>query len=102
MSPTGNIDVAAKAMIEEIIRVCAARLGADATSAPADVPAASGWTLTVPVTGAAEGRLVIWFDRASAAAYVRTVAGTPEGEAAPADEAIADRLVELVQEAAAD
>ena len=75
MSPTGNIDVAAKAMIEEIIRVCAARLGADATSAPADVPAASGWTLTVPVTGAAEGRLVIWFDRASAAAYVRTVAG---------------------------
>jgi flagellar motor switch protein FliN/FliY len=101
MSPTGNIDVAAKAMVEELTRACAAHLGAEATSAPADVPAASGWTLTVPVTGAAEGRLVIWFDRASAAAYVRTVAGTPEGEAAPADDAIADRLVELVHEAAA-
>jgi len=69
MAAAINIDAVAKAAIEEVTRACSARLGAEAVSAPADVPAASGLTLTVPVTGAADGRLVIWFDRGSAGAY---------------------------------
>jgi flagellar motor switch protein FliN/FliY len=98
MPATGNIDAAAKAMIEEITRACSTHLGADAMSAPADVPAQAGWTLTVPATGAAEGRLVIWFDRGSAAAYARTIGKTEE---TPSDDATADLLIELVREASA-
>jgi hypothetical protein len=98
MPATGNIDVAVKAMIEEVTRACAAHLGAEAVSAPADVPVSSGWTLTAPVTGAAEGRVVVFFDRGSAAAYARTVTKT---EDMPTDETVADLLVQVVREAAA-
>jgi len=98
MAAAINIDAVAKAAIEEVTRACSARLGAEAVSAPADVPASSGLTLTVPVTGAADGRLVIWFDRGSAGAYARTIAKT---DAAPTDESITDLLLELVRQAAA-
>lgn len=98
MSSTGNIDAVAKATMEEVTRACSARLGAEAVSAPADVPAASGWTLTLPVTGAAEGRVVVWFDRGSATACARIIT---KSDAAPADDAIAELLTEIVREAAA-
>jgi flagellar motor switch protein FliN/FliY len=69
------MDAVARALTDALTEVCGARLGADATAAPSDLPAATGWLLTIPVSGAIQGRALVWFDAPSAAAYARTVAG---------------------------
>ena len=97
MSQTLSIDAVAKALVEELSRICGERLGAEAASAPADAPNASGWLLVVPVSGGADGRAAVWFETASAAAYARVLAAA---EQTPADDAIAKELTDLVTEAA--
>ena len=98
MPQTLTIDAVAKAMVEELSRTCGARLGAEGTAAPTDVPNASGWLLVVPVSGSADGRIAVWMETASAAAYARVVAAA---EQTPADDAIAKMLTDLVTESAA-
>jgi len=91
-----NIDGVAKALAEELTAVCGARLGGEATSAPADAPAAAGWTLTVPVSGAVEGRIIVWCETSSAAAYARAIAGA---DSAPAEAVITQALTDLAHDA---
>lgn len=98
MSPYLNVEAVATAIAEEMIRVCSARFGAEATSAPTDVPAAAGFTVTVPVAGAASGRVVVWFDRESAAACARFIAG---GTETPDESAIQNIVRDLAREAVA-
>jgi flagellar motor switch protein FliN/FliY len=93
-----SLDVVARAFADAIARVCGERLGGEATAAPSDLPADRGWLLTVPVSGAAEGRIAFWFDRASAAALARAASGA---EADATDEAVQAFLVDIVQTAAA-
>ena len=97
MSHSLTIDAVAKAMVEELSRICGERLGAEAAAAPTDAPNASGWLLTVPVSGGTDGRAAVWFETASASAYARVVAAS---EQTPADDAIAKLLTDLVAEAA--
>jgi len=93
-----SIDDVARALVEELTTVCGTRLGGEATSAPADVPATSGWTLTLPVTGAVEGRITAWYETSSAAAYAKAVSGT---DGVPADEVIGQALSDLTHDAMA-
>ena len=98
MADTLTIDAVAKAVAEELMTVCAARLGGDASSAPSDAPVIDGWTITLSVSGAATGRIVTWTDRSSAAACARVSLKT---DAAPGDTEVAEWLASLVQDAAA-
>src|SRR5688572_4029409 len=93
-----SIDDVAKALVEELTNACATRLGGEATSAPADVPATAGWTLTLPVSGAIEGRLTAWFETSSAVAYAKAVSGA---ESAPSDGVIGQALTDLTHDAMA-
>lgn len=97
MSQPLTIDGVAKILVEELTAVCGRRLGGEATSAPSDAPSAPGWALTIPVSGAVDGRLMVWFDRASAAACARAIA---QSEEAPTDEAIANLMTSLTHDAA--
>src|SRR5262245_5943055 len=91
-----TIETLAESFAEELARVCGSRLGTDATFAPSEVPPDSGWTIGLPVSGAADGQLQVWFDKSSAAAYTRVI-----GSNAASDDVISRCLVDLVREAAA-
>jgi flagellar motor switch protein FliN len=93
-----SIDDVAKALTEELATACGARLGGDATSAPADVPAAAGWTLTLPISGAVEGQIIAWYDTSSALAYAKAVSGA---DSAPSDVVIGQALGDLTHDAMA-
>lgn len=78
-----------RALVREMPAACAAALGGSASAGEAAATAGEGWIVTVPFSGAAAGRIVVWTDAASAAACARRV--SPAG-AIPADDAIAGAL----------
>ena len=97
MTDTLAIDALAAALSDALTTVCGARLGDEVTAAPSELPADTGWLLTVPVTGAVAGRLTAWFDASSASACARAIG--PDGH--DDDEAVEALLVGWVQAAAA-
>jgi flagellar motor switch protein FliN/FliY len=97
MSLNTSLDAIAKALAEELTVICGSRLGGEASASPSELSPASGWTLSVPIDGSVQGRISVWVDRESAAAYARAILAT---ESAPADEAIANVLSELTRDAA--
>jgi flagellar motor switch protein FliN/FliY len=86
-----------RALADLITAQWSRRLGGELTLSAAERPGGSGWLVTVPASGAATGRLTVWFERSSTVAgAVRALAADPQ----PSDEAV-DRLVlDLVQDAA--
>jgi flagellar motor switch protein FliN/FliY len=97
MSLNTSLEAIAEALAEELTAVCGSRLGGEATAAPSELSPAAGWTLSVPIDGSVHGRISVWVDRASAAAYARAILAT---ETAPADDVIANALSELTRDAA--
>src|SRR5690606_37427220 len=64
---------------------------------PADAVDGPGWTASVPFSGAASGRMVVWLDAASARAYTRRVLAE---DADPADDAVSAAICALLARAA--
>jgi flagellar motor switch protein FliN/FliY len=96
MSENVTIDAVARALSDALTTVCGAKLGGEATAAPSDLPQQVGWLLAIHVSGAAEGRVTIWFEGSSAAAYTRAIVGDA---AEPPSEEIAAALIECVHDA---
>jgi flagellar motor switch protein FliN/FliY len=97
MSLNTSLEAIAEALAKELTVVCGSRLGGEASAAPSDLSPSTGWTLFLPIEGSVHGRIAVWVDRASATAYTRAILAT---ESAPADEAIANALSELIRDAA--
>ena len=95
MSVQMSVDAVAKAFADELVLICGARLGGEATAAPSDLPSAPGWTLSLPVSGEISGRIAVWVDRASATACARTVLAL---DAAPGDDAVSGFLKDLLRD----
>lgn len=98
MGDTVTLDAVVRAVSEELMAVCGMRLGGDASSAPTDAPRTDGWSVKLVVSGAVTGCIVVWTDRASAAACARIALKT---DAMPGDEEVAEWLASLAQDAAA-
>ena len=73
-------------------------LGGTAAVAPSTDPQGVGWIVSVAVAGAATGRIIVWVDRAAAAASTR-LAGSLDREAN--DDEVSGFLREIVIEATA-
>jgi flagellar motor switch protein FliN len=73
-------------------------LGASEALAPGTSADGVGWTVTVPASGAASGRLVVWFERATAVACATRALGL-DAEAPTAD--VVPVLTQLVTRAVA-
>lgn len=97
MSMTVTNDALSRALARETANACGAALGAAATLTPAAAVDGPGWTATVPFSGAASGRMVVWVDAASAQAYTRRVVGE---DADPADDAVSAAICALLARAA--
>jgi len=83
---------------EEIGRACAARLADTATVRPATGGAAgAGYLLVAPVSGAARGRLSVWFEHDAAVALCRAALHL---DADPANDATTGWLRDVVMQAA--
>jgi flagellar motor switch protein FliN/FliY len=86
-----------RALADELTAGWSSKLGAPAALAAGERSAGAGWLVTVPASGAATGRLTVWFERGSAiACAVRALAA----ETNPEDEAVDRLLAELVTGAA--
>ena len=88
-------DTLARTLRRELPAAVVKVLGGTATAIDAPSPDGAGWTITLPVSGVASGRIGIWIDAAAAAAGARrlhpeitgelgrqaaiVVEGTPEG-----------------------
>jgi flagellar motor switch protein FliN/FliY len=86
-------DALSRALVREMPGACAAVLGGTASASDAPAPSGDGWIVTVPFSGAAAGRIVVWTDAASAAACARRVS---PADVSPADDAIAAALGSLL------
>jgi flagellar motor switch protein FliN/FliY len=86
-------DALARALVREMPHACAAALGGTASPSDAPATAGGGWIVTVPFSGAATGRIVVWTDSASAAICARRVSPADPGLA---DDAIASVLGSLL------
>ena len=91
-----TVNAVARAFAREWSRAISTTLSAAATLTPGVPPAGAGWTVSVPLSGAATGRLVTWIDDASVIAFVRR-ALTLDVE--PSDDAVAGILNETVSRA---
>jgi flagellar motor switch protein FliN/FliY len=86
-------DALLRALLREMPTACAAVLGGPASAGEAPAMSGEGWIVTVPFSGAATGRIVVWSDTASVAACARRVAPADEQ---PADDALAAVLGQLL------
>jgi flagellar motor switch protein FliN/FliY len=70
-----TLDTITRHLLEAFARVWGARLGGTAAMAPStDQQQGDGWIVTVPVSGAATGRIIVWVDRVAAAACTKLAA----------------------------
>lgn len=86
-------DALLRALLREMPTACAAVLGGTTSTGEAPATSGDGWIVTVPFSGAATGRIVVWSDTASVTACARRV--TPADEH-PADDALAAALGHLL------
>lgn len=98
MSTTLTHDGLSRALAREMANACAEMLGGAASLAPGQPTAGEGWTVSVPFSGAATGRMEVWIEAASAAASVRRALSL---ETEPADDAVIEAMGKLVARAAA-
>jgi flagellar motor switch protein FliN/FliY len=89
MAMTQTNDALSRALARELSRALAARFGGVASMDAGEQVGGPGWMVAVPVTGTAQGRLLVWFDAASALACVQRAAPDAIN---PADDAIATTL----------
>lgn len=82
-----------RAIVRELPGACASVLGGLASMTDAPATTGEGWIVTVPFSGAATGRMVVWTDALSAVACAQRV--SPE-DAQPADDAVAAVLARVV------
>ena len=87
-----------RAIVREMPGVCASALGGSASVSEAPAASGEGWTVTVPFSGAATGRMVVWTDTASASACAQRLS---TGETNPADDAVAAVLATVMAGVAA-
>lgn len=90
-------DALSRALARELPGACAAVLGGVPSLSDAPAPAGQGWLVTVPFSGAASGRLLVWTDATSAAACAQRVL---PADSTPADDAIARVLGDLMTQLA--
>lgn len=93
-----TLDAITRNLLEAFARVWGARLGGTAAVAPSTDPQGTGWIVSVAVSGAATGRIIVWVDRAAAAASTK-LAGSLERDADDAE--VSGFLREIVIEATA-
>lgn len=79
-------DALLRAVVREIPPACAQALGVSASSSDGPVTSGEGWIVTMPFSGAATGRIVVWTDTASAEICARR--STP-AEPSPTDDTVA-------------
>lgn len=89
MSMPLNQEALSRAIVREMPGACAAALGGQASAGNAPAASGDGWIVTVPFSGAASGRMLVWTDAASAVACARRVA---PADVSPADDAVASVL----------
>jgi flagellar motor switch protein FliN/FliY len=92
-APLSVIEIG-RAFVDAFAAVWGARVGGEAAVASAEPDQSEGWTIVLPLAGAASGRLHLWFDREAAEATTRKL----EGDSASADD-VARCLMGLVVEA---
>jgi flagellar motor switch protein FliN/FliY len=90
-------EVLAPALARELASAWSAKAGSTATIAPADAPAALGWTVVLPVTGVSSGQWIVWFEASAAAAAAKRMLGADKD---PSDDVLADLFGTLVSQAA--
>jgi flagellar motor switch protein FliN/FliY len=83
-----------RALADELTSGWSARLGGVLTLSAGGSPAGQGWMVTVPASGAATGRLIVWFERESLLVCARRALAAG---ADPTDETIEALLRELVE-----
>lgn len=85
ISPDGLM----RGLAEELGKVAADKVGGEPALQPTTSVSGAGWLMTIPVAGAATGKIVAWFERASTAVWVQLAEalGAP-----PDDEAITRSL----------
>src|SRR5262245_53978153 len=66
-----TLDAITRHLLEAFARVWRARLGGTAAMAPSSDAQGPGWIASVPVSGAAAGRIIVWVDRTAAAACAK-------------------------------
>jgi flagellar motor switch protein FliN/FliY len=82
-------DALVRAVVREMPNACTAVLGVTASAGEGPVASGEGWIVTVPFSGAATGRIVVWTDTASAEACARRAA---PANPSPPDDAVAGVL----------
>jgi flagellar motor switch protein FliN len=90
-----SVEEVTRAFADELARVRGRRLGDTAIVQDAPPVAGGGWLATTPVSGAASGRLMVWFDSVSATALARGIIG---GDAEPANDAVVSTLGKFLVE----
>ena len=80
-------------LVRELPGACAAAFGGAASASDAPATTGEGWIVTVPFSGVATGRIVVWTDALSAATCARRAAPSDPN---PADDAVAGVLADLV------
>jgi flagellar motor switch protein FliN/FliY len=93
MTTSNLTETIVRVVTEEFARVWGERLGGEPTTAPSADARGVGWIVTVPITGAASGRLVVWADREAAAASTRQALALDRD---PEENEVAGFLRELV------
>jgi flagellar motor switch protein FliN/FliY len=93
MSTPLTSDALQRAAIRELPGACGAVLGGTASVTDAPGAPGDGWIVTVPLSGAATGHLMVWIDGVSATACARRVLAD---DAEPADDAVAGVLGNLL------
>ena len=97
-----SVEAVTRVLVQTIADAWASTpLGACESTAPGPAPDGTGWLVTVPVSGAASGRLVVWFDRAAALACATRVLGldaeAPASDVAPVLTQLLGRAIAVVE-----
>src|SRR4029079_16471651 len=88
-----SADSVMRGLAEEMGQACTARLGEPAAVRPAQEAAGTAWLFTIPASGAARGRITVWFERDAAIALSRRA---QKLDTDPSDAAAMALLRELV------
>jgi len=91
-------DVVIRALAEELATALGGNLGGAAANALTEFAPEAGWLATVDVSGAARGRLSVWFGNESAGELARVALGA---SAVPPDDEVVTWLAQLIGRAAA-
>ncbi len=85
-----------RALAASVADVCARRIGETSTLETAGPVEKPGWLVAIPVSGAATGRLLVWFERTAAQAIARAALKLDED---PDNDAVSRLLADVVRSA---